>query len=280
MAAAFTYQKASAIIMGHPTTLYTTLALHVLLTSPAIVITNAQKTRYDIIHSAPELTIRRCQTANRADRMVTPLEGVPHDCHVASNKYLKARQDLENQPLSHSTLTFFVDGSCFSGTDTNVAGNAIVAPCPDILFFVIVQALPVSQPCSAQVAELKALTAACKLANGKFCTIFTDSASAYGVCHLYSSILAQRGFHRADDSSPVTHGQAISELLLALTLTFKLAIVKCAVHRSDGMFITKGNSAADEAAKQTALHHTHIMPVLVPEDMPPPETNLASLVEM
>lgn len=123
-AAAFAYQKGSAITMGHPTISYTTHALHTLLTSPAFVITHACKTGYDLILSAPELTIQRCQTVNPADRMVTPLESEPHDCGIVSNKYLKALQDLENQPFPQSSLTLFVDGLFFRGTDGNLAGYA------------------------------------------------------------------------------------------------------------------------------------------------------------
>ncbi len=37
------------------------------------------------------------------------------------------------------------------------------------------------QPCSAQLAELKALTAACQLEKGQTANIFTDSAYAHGV---------------------------------------------------------------------------------------------------
>lgn len=107
-AAACTHQKASAITMGYPTTLYTTYALHALLTSPAFEITHARKTGNYVIRSASELTIQKCQPVNPADRMVTPLHGKPHDCHVVSKKLLKACQYRENQPLPHSSLTFFV----------------------------------------------------------------------------------------------------------------------------------------------------------------------------
>lgn len=146
----FTNQKASAITMGHPTTLYTTLALHALLTNPMFVITHAHKTGYDVIISVQTivlsivLSIQRSQMVNSADRMVTPLEGEPHNCHVASNKHLKAHHDLQNQPLSHFSLKFFVDGSCFRGMDGNVTGYVIVAPSQDFTSFITVQALSVS----------------------------------------------------------------------------------------------------------------------------------------
>lgn len=103
----FAYQKASSITVGHPVTLYTTHALHALLTSQTFVITNSRRTRYDSILSAPEFTIERCTKVNPADKMVTPLNGVPHECVVESEKFLKAHPDLENCPIDNAKHTFF-----------------------------------------------------------------------------------------------------------------------------------------------------------------------------
>jgi len=44
------------------------------------------------------------------------------------------------------------------------------------------QSKQLDQPCNGQLAELKALPAACKVAAGKRGTIYTDSA--YGYWHL------------------------------------------------------------------------------------------------
>lgn len=46
------------------------------------------------------------------------------------------------------------------------------------LRFTTIRRKPCTQPCSAQLAELKALTTACKIAEGKDVTIHTDSAYA------------------------------------------------------------------------------------------------------
>lgn len=106
-AAAFAYQKASSITMGHPITLYTTHALHALLTSQRFVIKNSRCTGYDSILSAPELTIERCTMVNPADELMTLLNGTPHECVIESERFLKARPDLENHTIVDAQRTFF-----------------------------------------------------------------------------------------------------------------------------------------------------------------------------
>jgi len=52
--------------MGHPVTFYTSYQLYALLTSPQFVLTMARRTGYEVILSAPELTVQRCGTVNPA----------------------------------------------------------------------------------------------------------------------------------------------------------------------------------------------------------------------
>ena len=62
--------------------------------------------------------------------------------------------------------------------------------------FVVEKAEIVPQPASAQLAELVGLTEACLMAEGKRVTIYTDSAYAHNVCHLFGSVWKSRGFKR------------------------------------------------------------------------------------
>lgn len=121
---------------------------------------------------------------------------------------------------------------------------------------IMITLLPVvslNQPCSVQLGEIKALTAACKLAAGKKVTIYTDSAYAYGVCHVNARIWRQRGFNRSDWHScyawtncyPVTHGQTVKELIQTMQLPLELAIVKCAAHQYNNSLIAVGNNLTD-----------------------------------
>lgn len=52
------------------------------------------------------------------------------------------------------------------------------------------------QPCSAQMAELQALTAACVLGKGRTVNIYTDSVYAHGVCLLFGAVWKQQDLKR------------------------------------------------------------------------------------
>ena len=191
--------------MGHPVTMDTSHQLHALLTSPRIVLTQARRTGYVVVLSAPELNVQRCT--------------------------------IVNQPIP-ADLTLFVDGSCFrDATDTH-AGYGIVQLDSTTNAFTTIQSQKLVQPCSTQLAEMKALTAACKRAKDKTLNVYTDSTYAYGVCHVHANIWKQRGFLRAD-GTPVTHGEAIMDLLEAMLLPTAVAVIRCPAHqRTDSLIAT------------------------------------------
>lgn len=193
-----------------------------------------------------------------------------------SGKFLKASADLENRPLLDAQRIFFVDGLCFRA---DVGNKAVAEDKYDLISFNIVIEVSLPQPCLAQLAEIRALTAACKLGNGKNCTIYSDSAYAYRVCHMFGPIWAQRGFQRADGST-ITHGAAISDLLHAMTLPAKQATVKYQAHKSDGSFVTRGNTAADEGTMKAALGSTRMMALLNSGEESPQEENLDYVVSL
>lgn len=51
---------------------------------------------------------------------------------------------------------------------------------------------------------------------------------------------------------PILHLAQITELMTAMMFPKKLAIVKCQAHKKDNTAITRGNNAANEAAKAAA----------------------------
>ncbi|XP_038563196.1 uncharacterized protein LOC119894616 [Micropterus salmoides] len=205
--------------------------------------------------------------------MVLPVDGTPHDCIQVTDTFMRIREDLHNQPIP-ADLTFFVDGSCFRDATGNHAGYAVVQLNKDNTF-TDVQTTSVPQPCSAQLAEIKALTAACKLAKGKRLNVYTDSAYAYGVCHVHGNTWKQRGFCRAD-GTPVIHGEAVSALLEAIHEPTAVAIIKCPAHQKTDTLIARGNNQADEAAKRAAVGEV-MGPMVAVEDCEP-LTNLSSLI--
>lgn len=129
---------------------------------------------------------------------------------------------------------FFVDGSGYHTHEGNKASYAVIKYDTSKNTYHTVSEVVVPQPCSVQLAEIKALSVACKLGAGKACTIYTDSA--YGHLGQYGHSLVFRE-------------QMVRPLLLltAIQLIKKLAIVKCRIHTTDETTITKGNAAADEA---------------------------------
>jgi len=81
--------------------------------------------------------------------------------------------------------------------------------------FSVIQSCHCKQPCSATLAELRALTATRQEGIGKY--VYTDSAYAHGVCHLFGAIWKMRGFKKTD-GSPILHCDQIVELMSALLL--------------------------------------------------------------
>lgn len=73
-----------------------------------------------------------------------------------------------------------------------------------------------------------------------------------------------------------------SDLLYAITLPAKLAILKCEAHKTDGTFITRGNFVPDEAVRKAALGETQMMALVNPgeeEVRHPQEDNVERIVE-
>lgn len=164
-ASAFAYKKASVFTMGHPVILYTPHQLHAMLTSPQFVITQARRTGCEVLLTRSELTIQCCTMINPATQMVLPTEGQPHDCLKETENIMQVRENLYNLPIP-SDLTLFVDGSCVRDETGTRAGYGIMQLNPDSTFHEV-QSVSLNQQCPAKLAEIKALTAACKLAAGR-----------------------------------------------------------------------------------------------------------------
>lgn len=154
--------------------------------------------------------------------------------------------DLQALPLQNSEVEYWTDGSCYRLDKSLSAGYAIVEPQGSD--FVVVEPEIIPHPASAQLAELVRLTEACLLAEGKKVTIYTVSAYTHNVCHLFGAVWKSRRFKKTEDS-PIQHHALIMKLLQAMMKPKEIAIVKCAVQKTNQSRITRGNKAADDAAK-------------------------------
>jgi len=72
----------------------------------------------------------------------------------------------------------------------------------------------------------------------------------------------------------VRHEDQIKELIAAMMLPSKLAVIKCQVHRKDNELVSQGNNAADKAAKVASRCQLTVLspmvslePAVTPEDI-------------
>ena len=240
------YNKASSVTMGYPVTILTHHSLRNLLNYGKYTLTMSRLRDYHRLLEQEDVTIVRCATVNPAENLPTPEDGEPHDCVQEAEKYSRLRADLQALPLREADLEYWTDGSCYHVGDKLSAGYAVVKA--QGTGFVVEKAEVIPQPASAQLAELVGLTEACLLAEGKRVTIYTDSAYAHNVCHLFGSVWKNRGFKKTD-GSPIQHHAQIMKLLHAMMKPKEIAIAKCAAHKMDASKVSQGNRAADEAAK-------------------------------
>ena len=159
------------------------------------------------------------------------------------------RPDLEQTPIPNSECIFYIDGSSSrhsNGKDLN-AGYAVVTDHD------VVECAKLPNDCSAQKAELFALTRACILSKGKMATIYTDSKYAFNVVHDFGTLWRQRGFITSSGTN-IKNAIYVNNLLEACLLPSKLAVIHCEAHSSSTSLVAKGNARADACAKHAAAN--------------------------
>lgn len=164
------------------------------------------------------------------------------------------RPDLQDTPLQDPELIMFVDGSC-SKTETglNKAGYAVVT------LTKVIKAEPFPSTHSAQLAEIVALTEACKIGQGKRVNIYTDSQYAFSTIHTFAQQWKNRGMINSS-GKPVKHRDYLLALLDAVLLPSTVAVCKCAAHQptSKQDDVSRGNRKADIEAKKAAMRRTEL----------------------
>ncbi|XP_070279623.1 uncharacterized protein [Myotis yumanensis] len=168
------------------------------------------------------------------------------------------RKDLTDRPLPDAEATWFTDGSSFVRNGCRYAGAAVVANTNTVW----AEALPPGT--SAQRAELIALTKALTLGAGKRLNVYTDSRYAFATAHVHGAIYQERGLLTAEGRT-IKNKQEILDLLSALWLPAKLAIIHCQGHQKANDLVAKGNQKADQAAKAVALTSVPTMALQLPD---------------
>ncbi len=185
------------------------------------------------------------------------------------------RPDLSNVPLENCENVLFVDGSAFKDPQTgqNKVGYAVTTE------FEVVSSGSLPANCSAQAAELVALTEACKLMAGKCVTIYTDSRYSFGVTYDFGALWKHRNFFKSD-GRPIMNAPLVAALLEAILLPDKIAICKCAAHTTNRDFVSTGNVRADVAAKDAAAKQTkHTECTLLSETDPDISSSLQGILQ-
>ncbi len=152
-------------------------------------------------------------------------------------------------PIENAELELFVDGSAQVIEGNRRAGYAVTCTTE------VVASGRLPDHFSAQAAELVALTRACTLASGSVANIYTDSRYAFGVIHDFGVIWQTRKF-LTSAGSPIKHAGLVKDLMFAMNLPKKLAVIKVKAHLTTNTTEAKGNALADVAAKQACSYAT------------------------
>ncbi|XP_041435007.1 uncharacterized protein LOC121399137 [Xenopus laevis] len=200
------------------------------------------------------VTLQRCTILNPSTLLPIPSPGGveehtvdTHDCFELMQQETAHLPTVSATALDNPDITLFVDGSRFSDDSGKFHTGYAVTTTDSVL-----EARPLPASCSAQEAELKALTAACKLAAGKTANIFSDSRYAQGVALDFGTIWKIRGFLTAT-GSPIKNSQSVADLMDALTLPKQVALLKVKAHGRLTSPEAIGNHLADTTAKEIAV---------------------------
>uniref|UniRef100_A0A3B3HTC1 ribonuclease H n=1 Tax=Oryzias latipes TaxID=8090 RepID=A0A3B3HTC1_ORYLA len=173
----------------------------------------------------------------------------PHSCSVAVAKELRTRPDLETKPLPAGRI-FFTDGCCFRSKAGPLQAAAAVVEFSGGKFITLTAQTLTVKP-SAQAAEVLALCLALEAASGEQVTVYSDSAYAVSAA-LLDLAAWKRNSYLTARGEPIAHKDLMQRLDHALQMPSRVAVVKVPGHSKGNSLTTKGNNAADAAAKAAA----------------------------
>ncbi|XP_037631697.1 uncharacterized protein LOC119491623 [Sebastes umbrosus] len=253
-------EKVGHIVMHHPLHILTSHSTVAYVTSSCFTLTPLRQTKILQILSKPNVSFVH-EGCNMADGMG---EGIAekHSCMEKSEPFVKLRPGLEALPLPEPQLDLYTDGCCFRHpTEGLKAGYAVISLVNPGNQPVTLCASPLEGKQSAQAAELTAVVCALRIAEGKTVNIFTDSAYVCNAIHRDMSGWVQAGFKTSGNKS-MAHEGLMRDLLAAVHLPEKVAVIKVKGHSEGSDPESIGNNAADEAAKGAAGYVVNSMMML------------------
>ncbi|XP_053449809.1 uncharacterized protein LOC128587564 isoform X1 [Nycticebus coucang] len=248
-----------------------TLGQELLITTPHTIegvlkqppdgwMSNARLTHYQgLLLNPPRIRFLPSVALNAATLLHNPdAEVLLHQCQDILVQVHSLRQDLTDQPLPDAEETWFTDSSSFMRDGHRYAGVAVVSETETLW------AEPLSSSTSAQWAELIALTKALVMGKGKKINIYTDSRYAFATAHIHGVIYRERGLLMAEGKT-VKNKQEILDLLTAIWLPKKVAIIHCPGHQKGNSPVAQGNHQVDKIAKSVALKVTQELALHLPD---------------
>lgn len=205
--------------------------------------------------TAPNVVLQRAPITNPSSCMMSALTEVvledegemTHDCVTLT---YTPTSEVAETPIENAEWELFVDGSAQIIDGNRRAGYTVTSTTE------VIATGRLPDHFSAQTAELVALTRACTLASGSVTNIYTDSRYAFGVIHDFGVIWQSRQF-LTSAGSPIKHAGLVKDLMFAMKLPKKLAVIKVKAHLTANTMEAKGNALADVAAKQ-ACHYANV----------------------
>ncbi|KAK1346847.1 hypothetical protein QTO34_000707 [Cnephaeus nilssonii] len=260
-ATALLVKDADKLTLGQEVWITTPHAIEgVLRQPPDRWMSNARIKHYQsLLLNPPRVRFLPSAALNPATLLPAPdLDAPLHDCAGILEQVHGLRKDLTDQPLPDADVTWFTDGSSFVRDGSRYAGAAVVTEMDTVW----AEALPSGT--SAQRAELVALTKALTLGVGRRLNIYTDSRYAFATAHVHGAIYQERGLLTAEGQT-VKNKQEILDLLSALWLPAKLAIIHCQGHQKADDPLARGNRRADQTAKVVVLFPIPTMALQLPD---------------
>ena len=173
-------------------------------------LSNARLTQYQsVLYENPRVTLETVRTLNPATFLPTEEEGPNHDSSEAVDDVYASLPDLQDQVITSPEITLFSDGSIYLQEGSRRAGYAVTTTTE------VLEAKALPEGCSAQWAELYALTRALILSKGKQVNIYSDSWYAFATVHVHGAIYKERGLLTAAGKTIKTK-EEILELLEAV----------------------------------------------------------------
>ncbi len=222
-------QASSGMVLGQTVNVKCPHAVSALMNQAKVTsVTSSRWGNWLATLTAPNIVIQRAPVTNPSSCMMSAMtefvledEGeMTHDCVTLT---YAATSEIAETPIENAELELFVDGSAQVIEGNRRAGYAVTSTTE------VVASGRLPDHFSAQAAELVALTRACTLASGSVANIYTDSRYAFGVIHDFGVIWQTRKF-LTSAGSPIKHAGLVKDLMFAMKLPNKLAVIKVKAH--------------------------------------------------